>query len=75
MRSTNPPATIVTMIGSNLRRSRIIPRKPNNKATGEEYMISNLTKVDREVPHPGRRAIAAMIVALGMVSKIAPIFP
>ena len=74
-RSTNPPATMVTTIASNLWRSKKIPRMPNNKATADEYIISNLPKVARGVPHPGRSAIKAIIVALIIPSKIAPIFP
>jgi hypothetical protein len=48
---------------------------PNRKARGNEHIISNLPKIARGLPHPGRNTIKQIIVAPAMPRIVADIFP
>jgi len=48
---------------------------PNRKVRRNEHIISNLPKIARGLPHPGRNTIRQIIVAPAMPRIIADIFP
>ncbi len=74
-KSTNPPATIVVIIASSLRRSRMIPIVPTIAEAKTEKIISGPTRAAKGLPQPGRSTNIAHIVPAAIPSRIADIFP
>ena len=52
-KSTNPPATIVVIIASTLRRSNMIPIIPTIAEAKTEKITSGPTRATKGLPHPG----------------------
>lgn len=67
---------MIVEIEKNLRRSKIVPRRPNTKAAGIEIYIINLTKVLTVLPHPGlNRSDIALAIKIPVRSNVIAIFP
>ena len=66
---------MVATIASIFRLSRTMPKMPNIKARGIEQIISSPPRAAIGLPHPGRRQIRIINVAMGIAIKIDAILP